>query len=72
MEGIQLEAWLVEMPGGGLGVSPSLTGKLLLQERGEQEVQGPKTKNSKARPCLGISHRADGYPEGLWLLNFQG
>lgn len=60
MEQIQLEAWLVETSGGDLGVSPNLTGKILLQGRGGQEAKGSKTENSEFGLCPCPSPCADG------------
>ena len=58
-EGIQLEVWLVEVSGGELRVSPNFTGRILSWGRGGQEVEGSRTKGSKARLCPFLSSCAE-------------
>lgn len=73
MESSQLDQWLVEVSGGALGVSPNLTGKIMLRDWGKQDVDSSKKKQQcqalpmPVQPCTVLPQ---GCPGGLdlWLL----
>ena len=64
VEGSQLDMWLVEVSGEDLGVSPNLTGKIMLQERVSRRHKAGVRKSSSARLCPCLSSCALHLPKG--------